>query len=90
MYFILFFNLIFYFILKQNGQVFISNEGYDLLRRLLEYNPNNRISASEALQHPYFIEKPCKLTISQMPNFKLENGKLVRVVSTLKDIYLRK
>lgn len=61
-----------------------------MLKKLLEYDPNKRISASEALQHPYFIEKPNALAISQMPNFKLENGKLIRAVSTLKDIYLRK
>lgn len=29
-------------------------DAYDLLERLLETNPNVRISASEALQHPYF------------------------------------
>ncbi|XP_052895579.1 cell division cycle 7-related protein kinase [Anopheles moucheti] len=29
-------------------------EAYDLLERLLETNPHQRITASEALQHPYF------------------------------------
>lgn len=30
-----------------------SPEAYDLLRRLLQFNPSNRITAEEALRHPY-------------------------------------
>ena len=32
----------------------LSAEGYDLLRQLLEVDPNKRVSAAEALKHPYF------------------------------------
>ncbi|KAJ2794198.1 cyclin-dependent kinase 5, partial [Coemansia helicoidea] len=32
----------------------LSSKGIDLLRRLLEYAPERRISAEQALQHPYF------------------------------------
>ena len=33
-------------------------EGFDLLSRLLEYDPTKRISAQQALEHPYFKNKP--------------------------------
>lgn len=31
-------------------------QGLDLLSRLLEYDPNRRITAKAALEHPYFDE----------------------------------
>ncbi|KAJ1954657.1 cyclin-dependent kinase 5, partial [Linderina pennispora] len=34
----------------------LSAKGIDLLKRLLEYAPERRISAEQALQHPYFDE----------------------------------
>lgn len=36
----------------------VSNSGYDLLSRMLEYDPNKRITAAEALDHEYFKEAP--------------------------------
>ncbi|KCV69945.1 hypothetical protein H696_03410 [Fonticula alba] len=35
-----------------------SANGMSLLRSLLEYNPNHRITAAQALCHPYFAEAP--------------------------------
>jgi mitogen-activated protein kinase 15 len=30
-----------------------SEEALDLLKNLLQFNPNNRLSAEQALRHPY-------------------------------------
>ncbi|KAJ1918237.1 cyclin-dependent protein kinase [Mycoemilia scoparia] len=35
-----------------------SERGYQLLARMLDYNPETRITAAEALDHPYFHEDP--------------------------------
>lgn len=32
----------------------LDEEGFDLVTRMLELNPNKRISAAEALNHPFF------------------------------------
>jgi serine/threonine protein kinase len=34
-----------------------TTQAYDLLTKLLEVNPNNRISAQNAVEHPYFNVK---------------------------------
>jgi renal tumor antigen len=33
-----------------------SREAFDLVSKLLIYNPDNRITASQALKHPWFTE----------------------------------
>jgi cyclin-dependent kinase 8/11 len=35
-----------------------SPSGYDLLRQLFAYDPDNRLTAKEALQHKWFHEDP--------------------------------
>ncbi|GAA6063066.1 hypothetical protein JCM10212_003124 [Sporobolomyces blumeae] len=37
---------------------YITTAGLDLMSRLLTYDPEKRITAEEALQHPYFTESP--------------------------------
>eukprot|EP00741_Cyanophora_paradoxa_P025593 tig00000383_g24697.t1 len=41
----------------------------DLLNRMLTYDPRKRISAREALIHPYFAEKPVAKEPALMPSF---------------------
>ncbi|EGC35136.1 hypothetical protein DICPUDRAFT_18522, partial [Dictyostelium purpureum] len=47
----------------------LSMNGYNLLNKLLTFDPNKRISASEALKHPFFFESPFPQSIDMMPNF---------------------
>mmetsp|Transcript_59799 Transcript_59799/g.88722 ORF Transcript_59799/g.88722 Transcript_59799/m.88722 type:complete len:109 (-) Transcript_59799:184-510(-) len=38
------------------GQTFLDGNGFDLLSKMLALNPKKRITAGEALEHPYFRE----------------------------------
>ena len=46
---------------------FATSETYSLLLSLVEINPNQRISATEMLNHPYFKEKPMAVHPSLLP-----------------------
>ncbi|KAH8308577.1 hypothetical protein KR018_011943, partial [Drosophila ironensis] len=48
------------------------SSAYDLLRRLLEVNPLRRITAAEALQHPFFAEDESELDSEPMPDREKE------------------
>eukprot|EP01132_Coremiostelium_polycephalum_P009962 gene9962-12214_t len=53
----------------------LSPNGFDLLNRLLTYDPYKRITATEALKHQYFLESPFPQTIEMMPHFPVINKK---------------
>mmetsp|Transcript_864 Transcript_864/g.1352 ORF Transcript_864/g.1352 Transcript_864/m.1352 type:complete len:382 (-) Transcript_864:46-1191(-) len=48
--------------------------GFDLIQRLLEYDPAKRLKVDEALRHPYFKSYPPQTSISNMPPFKSSHG----------------
>ncbi|TYZ59279.1 hypothetical protein PybrP1_007636 [[Pythium] brassicae (nom. inval.)] len=47
----------------------LSDKGIDLMNRLLTYDPAVRITAREAIEHPYFREKPFPQEATLMPTF---------------------
>ncbi|KAJ1954546.1 hypothetical protein EC988_002373 [Linderina pennispora] len=52
--------------LKRPG---VTDSAYDLLGRLLAFDPEQRITADEALQHPYFSEHPPPKDPSMFPTW---------------------
>lgn len=53
--------------------MFLSDLGLDLLQRMLVYDPEKRISAEEALKHPWFSEAPLPAGPESMPDFPALN-----------------
>jgi len=47
----------------------LSNKGLDLLQKMFTYDPAKRISAKDALQHPYFEEAPHMTDPDFMPTW---------------------
>lgn len=54
---------------------YLDDVGFDLLSRLLAYNPAKRISAEEALRHQWFSTAPLPQPLSFMPTFPSVNEK---------------
>ncbi|KAI8074796.1 kinase-like domain-containing protein [Gongronella butleri] len=48
---------------------YLTNAGMDLLSRLLAYDPEDRITAEEALEHPYFKESPAPKDPALFPSW---------------------
>ncbi len=46
----------------------LTDKGYDLLKKLLIYDPERRLSAEEALRHPWFNENPKICDNEKMPD----------------------
>lgn len=56
-------------VLSIGGRPALSDAGFDLLTKMLAYDPSKRISAQEALQHPWFSEQPLPKSLEHMPRF---------------------
>jgi len=60
------------------GDPFLSDIGVDLMKKLLALDPEERISASQALEHPWFQEEPLEEELHSFhitDNDKAENKK---------------
>lgn len=57
------------------GSPVLSASGLDLLNKLLTYNPEQRITAEDALNHPWFREVPLPKSKDLMPTFPPKNAK---------------
>uniref|UniRef100_A0A061R3Y5 Cell division cycle 2-like n=1 Tax=Tetraselmis sp. GSL018 TaxID=582737 RepID=A0A061R3Y5_9CHLO len=52
-----------------SGGPCLSDSGFDLLNRMLTYDPQKRISCREALEHDWFRESPLPKDCTMMPTF---------------------
>lgn len=59
--------------MSEDDHMYLSDCGLDLLQRLMTYDPAKRISAEEALKHPWFQEAPRCATQAEMPVFPALN-----------------
>ncbi|KAJ6672271.1 CELL DIVISION PROTEIN KINASE [Salix viminalis] len=57
------------------GSPVLSDSGFDLLNRLLTFDPEKRITADDALNHPWFNEVPLSKSKEFMPTFPPQYAK---------------
>ncbi|XP_042501966.1 cyclin-dependent kinase G-2-like [Macadamia integrifolia] len=57
------------------GSPILSDAGYDLLIKLLAYDPEKRITAEDALNHEWFHEVPLPKSKDFMPTFPAQHAK---------------
>ncbi|KAH0567199.1 hypothetical protein KQX54_007572 [Cotesia glomerata] len=55
--------------LHQRFRLKLSDNGMELLCKMLTYDPAQRITAEDALQHPYFTESPLPIDPSMFPTW---------------------
>ncbi|EPS69593.1 hypothetical protein M569_05173, partial [Genlisea aurea] len=56
------------------GSPFLSDAGFDLLNKLLTYDPEKRIAAEAALKHEWFREAPLPKSKEFMPTFPSQHA----------------
>ncbi|KAL1539270.1 cyclin-dependent kinase [Salvia divinorum] len=66
------------------GSPVLSDAGFDLLNRLLTYDPDKRISAEEALNHEWFHEVPLPKSKEFMPTFPAHHAQDRRMRRVMK------
>jgi cell division cycle 2-like protein len=63
----------------------LSDKGLDLLGRMLTLNPEERITAKEAMEHPYFSEQPPPKPHELMPTYPSSHQSKTKVRSVNED-----
>ena len=58
---------------NRTNNTVLNHQGFDLLSKMLQYSPDSRITASEALNHSWFKEAPHPCKPSDMPIYKAYN-----------------
>ena len=53
--------------LTTEDPMYLSDLGLDLMMKMMQYDPSKRISAEEALEHPWFREQPLAAKVEEMP-----------------------
>lgn len=66
------------------GSPVLSDAGFDLLNRLLTYDPEKRITAEDALSHPWFSEVPLPKSKEFMPTFPAQHAQDRRLRRAMK------
>ncbi|TQD96775.1 hypothetical protein C1H46_017668 [Malus baccata] len=66
------------------GSPVLSDAGFNLLNRLLTYDPEERITAGDALNHEWFREVPLPTTKEFMPTFPAQHAQDRRTRRVLK------
>jgi len=64
--------------LRQSIQINPNGTAFDLLTKMIEYDPAKRISAEEALKHPYFKETPLPAINSFAVPAGTKGGSIIR------------
>ncbi|KZV39976.1 cyclin-dependent kinase G-2 [Dorcoceras hygrometricum] len=66
------------------GSPVLSDAGFDLLNKLLTYDPDKRITAEDALNHPWFREVPLPKSKEFMPTFPAQHAQDRRMRRVMK------
>ncbi|XP_024634107.1 cyclin-dependent kinase G-2 isoform X1 [Medicago truncatula] len=66
------------------GSPVLSDSGFDLLSKLLTYDPEKRITAEDALNHAWFREVPLPKSKEFMPTFPAQHDKERRMQRIMK------
>ncbi|ORC87183.1 putative protein kinase [Trypanosoma theileri] len=71
---------------RHAGASTLPESGFDLLQRILRWNPLDRLSAREALEHPFFYEDPlpCEPAelLKPMPTAMISTSSISTTIST--------